>query len=108
LPPIIYGDGTQTRDFIHVQDVVNAMKIVAKNPKTFGETLNVATGIPATINQLAQLIMQLGDTKKLKPKYRPARKGDLKHSCASIEKARNVLGFEPKITLKHGLLDLVK
>jgi len=106
-PPIIYGDGTQTRDFIHVQDIVTAMMMVMGDEKAAGQTFNVATGIPTTINQLAQLLTQLLDDEKIKPQYRAARQGDLKHSYARIVKARNSLGFEPKIALKQGLLNLI-
>jgi len=106
-PPIIYGDGTQTRDFIHVQDVVSIMKIAVNNGNAAGQTFNVATGIPTTINQLAQLLTQLTSDKKIKPRHHAARQGDLKHSYASIVKARNSLGYEPKITLKQGLLNLI-
>jgi UDP-glucose 4-epimerase len=107
-PPIIYGDGTQTRDFIHVQDVVNVMKIAVNNGNAAGQTFNVATGIPTTINQLAQLLTQLVNDKKIKPRYHAARQGDLKHSYANIQKATKNLGFEPKITLKQGLLNLIR
>jgi len=107
-PPIIYGDGTQTRDFIHVQDIVSAMKMVIGNAKAAGQTFNIATGIPTTINQLAQLLTQLVNDKKIKPRYHAARQGDLKHSYANIRKATKSLGFEPKITLKQGLLNLIR
>jgi UDP-glucose 4-epimerase len=107
-PPIIYGDGTQTRDFIHVQDVVNVMKIAVNNGNAAGQTFNVATGIPTTINQLAQLLTQLVNDKEIMPRYHAARQGDLKHSYANIQKATNSLGFEPKITLKQGLLNLIR
>ncbi len=107
-PPIIYGDGTQTRDFIHVQDIVSAMKMVISNAKAAGQTFNVATGIPTTIDQLAQLLTQLAGDKKIRPQYRAARQGDLMHSYANIQKATKSLGFEPKMTLKQGLLNLIK
>jgi nucleoside-diphosphate-sugar epimerase len=106
-PPIIYGDGTQTRDFIHVHDVVSAMKMVIGNEKSAGQTFNVATGIPTTISQLAQLLAELVGGEKIKLQYRAARQGDLKQSYADIQKARIRLGFEPKVALKQGLLNLI-
>jgi UDP-glucose 4-epimerase len=106
-PPIIYGDGTQTRDFIHAHDVVSAMKMVISNEKAAGQTFNVATGIPTTISQLAQLLTELVGGEKIKPQYQAARQGDLKYSYANIQKARDKLGFRPKMTLKQGLLDLI-
>jgi nucleoside-diphosphate-sugar epimerase len=107
-PPIIYGYGTQTRDFIHAHDVVSAMKMVTGNEKAAGQTFNVATGIPTTIGHLAQLLTELVGGEKIKPQYRDARQGDLKHSYANIQKARNVLGFRPRISLKKGLLRLIR
>jgi UDP-glucose 4-epimerase len=107
-PPVIYGDGTQTRDFIHVQDVVNVMKKIIGNDKAIGQTFNVATGVPTTINHLARLLAQLVGGKKIKPQYHAARQGDLKQSYADIQKARDSLGFEPKIQLEQGLLNLTK
>ena len=106
-PPIIYGDGTQTRDFIHVRDIVSAMKMVIGNEKAAGQTFNVATSVPTTISQLAQLLTQLVGDKKIRPQYRAARQGDLKHSYADIQKARNALGFRPRISLKKGLLSVI-
>lgn len=106
-PPIIYGDGTQTRDFVHVHDVVSAMKMVTSNEKAAGQTFNVATGIPTTINQLAQLLAELVGGEKIKLQYRAARQGDLKQSYADTQKARTRLGFEPKVALKRGLLNVI-
>jgi nucleoside-diphosphate-sugar epimerase len=106
-PPIIYGDGTQTRDFVHVHDVVGAMKMVIGNEKAAGQTFNVATGAPTTISQLAQLLTELVGGEKIKPQYQAARQGDLKHSYASIQKARDKLRFKPKMALKQGLLNLI-
>lgn len=107
-PPIIYGDGTQTRDFIHVQDAVHAMKAVIGNDRAGGQTFNVATGAPTTITQLAQLLTELVDDENVKPQHTAARQGDLKQSYADIHKARSLLGFEPKVRLKQGLLSLIE
>jgi UDP-glucose 4-epimerase len=107
-PPIIYGDGTQTRDFIHAHDVVSAMKMVISNEKAAGQTFNVATGIPTTINQLAQMLTELVGEGKTGPEHRAAREGDLKHSYANIQKAGKDLGFEPQISLKKGLFGLAR
>lgn len=107
-PPVIYGDGSQTRDFIHVQDAVDVMKKVIGNDKAIGQTFNVATGVPTTISHLAKLLTELVGHKNIQPQYECARQGDLKHSYADIQKARNCLGLEPRIQLEQGLLDLMK
>ncbi|MGB9779166.1 MAG: SDR family NAD(P)-dependent oxidoreductase [Candidatus Bathyarchaeales archaeon] len=106
-PPVIYGDGAQTRDFIHVSDVVEAMMLSLDSGSAVGETFNVGFGTPTTINHLAQLLGELLGAGDVKPLYRRAREGDVKHSYADIGRARETFGFEPKINLKEGLLTLL-
>lgn len=105
-PPVIYGDGKQTRDFIHVHDVVSAMKIMSGNDKAFDQAFNIGTGIPTTIDHLARLLARLIGREEV-PEYRPAKQGDLMHSYASVQKAKSCLKFEPQIHLKDGLLSLL-
>ena len=105
--PIIYGDGTQTRDFVHVWDVVNALMLTLESRKAVGEIFNVAFGVATSIGQLAKLVMELLGVDGLKPIHRPARDGDIKHSYADIGKAKAWLGYEPKISLKEGITALV-
>jgi UDP-glucose 4-epimerase len=106
-PPIIYGDGEQTRDFIHVEDAVRAMILALDNEETAGRTFNVATGTPTSINRLAQLLIDLFGAKGIKPKHRKPRIGDVKYSYADIREAKAILGFEPKISLRDGLSTLL-
>ncbi|MEM2742014.1 MAG: NAD-dependent epimerase/dehydratase family protein [Nitrososphaeria archaeon] len=105
-PPIIYGDGQQTRDFIHVADVAEAIKRAIEKPPT-GQTINIATGKPTTIKELAELIIKLSRL-NLKPIFAEPRPRDIKHSCADIALAKRLLGFEPKITLEEGLKSLME
>jgi UDP-glucose 4-epimerase len=105
-PPIIFGDGEQTRDFIHVGDVVGAVMRVLTNEKAWG-VFNIGSGKPVTINQLAKLILKLMNREDLEPVYAPPRPGDIRHSVADIAKARKVLGFEPRISLEEGVKSLV-
>jgi len=106
-PPIIYGDGQQTRDFVHVKDVTDANQLALNSQYEFAETINVGTGKPTTINQLAKVLLELTGRSELKPKYAAPRKGDIKNSCADISKAKRVLGYEPKVALKKGLKTLL-
>jgi len=106
-PPIIYGDGTQTRDFLHVWDIINALMLTLNSQKAIGEIFNVASGVATSIGQLAKLVTELSGVDGLKPLYRPARNGDIKHSYADIRKAKAWLGYEPKISLKEGIAALV-
>jgi UDP-glucose 4-epimerase len=106
--PVIYGDGRQTRDFIHVKDVVKAaLKAAEINQKKGVEIINVATGFPVEINRLYSLLKKLYP-KAPKPHYAPPRPGDPVNSMALIEKAKAKLNFKAEISLKDGLLDLFK
>ena len=105
-PPIIYGDGRQTRDFVHVWDVVNALILTLNCQNAAGETFSVASGVATSIGELAELVIKLLGANGLKPLYRPAREGDIKHSYADIGKAKAWLGYEPKISLRDGVAAL--
>ncbi len=106
LPPIIYGDGTQTRDFIHVLDVVEAfIKAIEVNESNV--VLNIGTGKQTSIKELAYTMIKLYGL-DLQPIYAPPRKGDIKHSYADISKAKKILKWEPKISLEDGLRMLIR
>jgi nucleoside-diphosphate-sugar epimerase len=106
--PIIFGDGNQTRDFVYVEDVVEANMLALNIEKAAGETFNIANGTPHTINELVLSIQKQLSKQQLKPTYRSPRQGDIKHSYASIEKAKRMLGYKPKFFLEKGITKLVK
>ncbi len=101
------GDGKQTRDFIHVDEVTQALILALEAEKAAGETFNVCTGIPTSINQLAETISNITG-KQLRIKHGPPREGDIRHSYGEPMKASKVLGFTSKIRLKDGLIGLLK
>jgi len=105
-PPIIFGDGEQTRDFIHVSDVVEAIIMALTNERA-RDVFNIGSGKPVTINQLAKLILKLMGKEDLKPVNTTPRPGDIRHSVADITRAREVLGFKPRIGLEEGLQSLI-
>ena len=105
--PVIYGDGEQTRDFIYVDDVVKANLLAASTPDVSGEVFNIASGESLSVNQLVKMLNQILGT-SLEPEYQAERKGDVRHSSASIEKARNMLGFVPSLTFEEGLRQTVR
>jgi nucleoside-diphosphate-sugar epimerase len=106
--PIVFGDGSQTRDFVHVEDVVQANMLALRAPKAVGETFNIATGKPSTINELVQnLQIRLGK-QRLHPLHKSPRKGDIEHSYANIEKAKKILRYKPKTSLEEGVAKLVE
>lgn len=103
---IIYGDGEQTRDFIYVDDVVQANILAAENEKAVG-VYNVASGSAISINELVKLIIEMTDSKS-KIEYHEPRSGDIKHSLASIELTKSELNFSPSKNLSDGLKETVK
>ncbi len=103
-PITVEGDGTQTRDFVHVSDVVQANVLAATTEHT-GEAYNVATGDDATILDIAETIRDVTDSSS-SVTHVPPREGDIEESIADISKARDRLGFEPTVTLEEGLESL--
>jgi nucleoside-diphosphate-sugar epimerase len=96
--PTIFGDGEQTRDFVHVDDVVEA-NIRACTSDESGEVLDVAGGDRSSIDQLVEELNHVLDT-ELQPIDDDPRPGDGRHAVASIERARALLGVEPEVDLR--------
>jgi UDP-N-acetylglucosamine 4-epimerase len=107
-PPLIVGDGTQTRDFVNVGDVVEANINALSKPKAAGEVFNVSTGEATTINKLAETIQQIMGKTDLKPVHAEPRPGDIMHSYGDITKAERKLEYKPRVPLEKGLSELVK
>jgi nucleoside-diphosphate-sugar epimerase len=107
-PPKIFGDGKQTRDFVFVEDVVSATMLALTEKNAVGEIFNISTGKATTINKLVQILQKIMGKKNLKPVHEEPREGDIRHSYASIEKARTLLGYEPMFSLEKGLKKLVQ
>ena len=104
-PVPIHGDGSQSRDFTYVANVVEANILAADAPDAAGLVLNIATGRQASVNELADAIgAVLG--KPVEKEYQPLRTGDVRDSWADISAARQVLGYETRVGLEEGL-DLV-
>jgi nucleoside-diphosphate-sugar epimerase len=101
-PPTVYGDGQQSRDFTHVDNVVEANLLAARVKHTNGEMVNIACGEAITVNAIIDLINKLLD-KDIKPKYDPSRAGDVKHSLADISLAEKIIGYKPVESFKSGL-----
>jgi nucleoside-diphosphate-sugar epimerase len=107
-PPIIYGDGKQTRDFVYVEDVVEASIRALNSQNCVGEVINVGTGKPAAVNEIANVLMELFEEAGAKPEYGSPRAGDIQDSYADIGKAGRVLGYRPKIRLEEGIKRLLQ
>ncbi len=97
----IFGDGKQTRDFVFVDDVVNA-NLHAMNSQVNAEVINIGRGESISILDLIEVLGKIFN-KKIEPEFKAPRAGDILHSCADISKARNLLKFAPKTSLQEGL-----
>ena len=100
--PTILGDGLQTRDFVHVRDVVAALLAAGDSPAMVGQVAQVGTGKPTTLLDLVQTLGKvLG--KEVRPVFGPARAGDIRHSCANLDQIGRLLGYRPTVSLEEGL-----
>ena len=105
--PTVFGDGTQTRDFVYIKDVIQANIKACTSPDSVnGEVFNVGTGIQITVNELVAHMQQLLGT-DLPVIHGDERQGDVRHSVASIEKARRVLGYAPEYSVFEGLKEAI-
>ncbi len=101
-PPIIYGDGEQSRDFTYVIDCVNAVLRACGTPNLSGQVLNVGTGRQTTVNQLCSFLQEILG-RKIPPRFGPPQPGDIKYDYADITKARRLLSYEPSVDIQQGL-----
>jgi nucleoside-diphosphate-sugar epimerase len=106
--PIIYGDGSQIRDFVNIQDVVYGNMLAMESNNAVGEIFNIGTGIPTSIMNLFEIAKKIIGKKEIYPKFTEARSGDILQSLSDISRARNLLGYDPKITLQNGLEAFIK
>jgi UDP-glucose 4-epimerase len=103
-PPMIHGDGEQTRDFTYVGDVVEATMLAALSPKAEGEVFNVGTGKETSVNELVQYLIHITGS-DIQPKYVDKRDIDnIRRRVMNIEKIRRVLRWVPSTTLYRGLV----
>jgi UDP-glucose 4-epimerase len=107
LPLVIYGDGTQTRDFVHVSDVTKALLSTLKSGRAMGEVFNIGSGTPTKIIELAKTMLDIAGL-DLEIKHEAPRVGDIRNSYADITKAKELLNFKPETSLREGLESLLK
>jgi UDP-glucose 4-epimerase len=101
-PATIHGDGQQSRDFTYVEDTVRANLLAADAPKAPGCVINVAGGRRISLLELLAALQKITGT-SVAPLHGPARAGDVRHSLADTTRARELLGFEPQVSLDEGL-----
>ena len=113
--PVINGDGNYSRDFTYIDNVIqmNELAMLSKNPKAVNTVFNTAYGDRTTLNQLVTILREElsffdPEIAKVEIIYGPNRVGDIPHSLASIEKAKEILGYNPQYSLQEGLKKAVK
>ena len=102
VAPAIYGDGLQSRDFTYIDNVVQGNLLALKAPEASGETMNLATGGRISLLALVDALNRLMGT-TIEPILADERSGDIKHSRAGIDKARDLLDFSPIVDFEEGL-----
>ena len=105
-PPIIFGDGQQTRDFTYVDDVVDANLTLLETDAADGEVMNVGSTGTITIQELAEHVIDVtgADVDVI---YDDAREADARHTHADVSKARELIGYEPSTSIKEGVSQFV-
>ena len=107
-PPIIYGDGNQTRDYTYVDDLVEALCLILEHPNPITIPVNLGTGREIKIIDLANLIIDLsGKHNSIKPVFVEPRPGEVQRLLADSSRARKLLGWKPKWSFEDGLVKLI-
>jgi len=106
LPLVVYGDGSQSRDFVNVQDVVEGVLASMRTVDAQGQVFNIGSGVATSINELARTVLELAGV-GLEIRHEKPRVGDILHSYADISKAKKVLGYKPQVSLREGLEGLI-
>ena len=107
-PPVVFEDGKQSRDFVHVSDVIQANLLALETDRADYQAVNVGTGRPTTVRQVADAILEALDARDLAPTVLGKfREGDIRHCYADITLARSLLGYEPRVVFADGMRKLV-
>ena len=104
---MIFEDGEQKRDFVHVSDVVKACRLALETPEASGEVFNIGSGKSYTIRELAELLAETMGKPNIKPEITgDYRVGDIRHCFADISKAKEILDFHPSVPIQEGMKEL--
>jgi dTDP-L-rhamnose 4-epimerase len=106
--PLIYEDGMQKRDFVHVKDVARACRLALETPEANGEVFNIGSGRHYTIREIAEKLTKVMGKDIISEVTGKYRIGDIRHCFADLSKARNILGFEPEVGFEEGLSELAE
>ncbi len=108
-PIRIHSDGEQSRDFVHIRDVARAWVGAIDNAASFGQVINIGTGVDCSVNTLADLVLEsFGHTRATYPvEYHPAQPGDLRRSAADIGRAQTLLAWSPIVPFREGMRETI-
>jgi dTDP-L-rhamnose 4-epimerase len=107
-PPLVFEDGKQMRDFVSVRDVVHACLLAMEHNQADGAAVNIGSGIPVSIREVADTLARALGTNirgEITGKYRA---GDIRHCFADISRAKELLGYQPRVTFEQGMQELVE
>lgn len=107
-PPLVFEDGLQSRDFIHVEDIARAVELALSAADVGDVALNVGSGVPTTVLDVANVLSDALDFKGAPEIVHRYRHGDIRHCYADIGAARNALGYKPRVSFRDGMSELVE
>ncbi len=100
--PVVFGDGEQSRDFVYIDDVIQANLLALSSQHHYGDVINVAGGRSLTLNQLLTILGEVLGSKIL-PDYQGTRAGDIRHSLGDIQRGKQLIRYAPQVEIKTGL-----
>jgi dTDP-L-rhamnose 4-epimerase len=106
-PPVIFEDGRQSRDFVHVSDIVEGIHLALDSDRAVGEALNLGTGRPTTVDEIARILAHGLELEVEPNRTAQYRAGDIRHCYADASRAEQLLGFRARVPLEQGMRELV-
>lgn len=107
--PVIFGDGTQSRDFTYIKDVIRANLLAGESKTAAGEAINIAAGKPIELKKLTEIMIEtIGNQDKVSIEYGPVRTGDILHSFGDVEKAKRLLNYEAEYDAVSGFQEYLQ
>ena len=107
LPPVIFEDGCQQRDFVNVADIAQACRLALEIPEAAGHVFNIGSGIQRTVTEVGEAMARVLNKEEIEPEVTEQyRVGDIRHCFTDISLARRILGYAPKIEFDEGLTEL--
>jgi UDP-glucose 4-epimerase len=108
-PLIIFGDGSQSRDFLFVEEAAKAVVAVLETPAAYGQCINFCTGVDTTVRRIAELVLEnFSMNPKEMIEYQESRPGDVQRHIGDVSRFRKLLGFTPQVPLEEGIVRTIQ